>query len=87
MTRIVADESLRAKFSNFAGPVEVCDDAGRVIARLFPVLDPSEWEPVEPQISPEELQRRREGPDYSTAEVLAFLENLCCSRFAGSDRR
>lgn len=78
MNQVVADEALRAKFSNFLGPVEVCDESGRVIARLFPTLDPSQYEPMEPQISKEELQRRKQskGKTYSTAEVLAHLEKL-----------
>jgi hypothetical protein len=43
---------------------------------VIPVLDPSLYEPVEPTISPEELERRKLEPDYSTAEVLAHLEKL-----------
>ena len=78
MTRVIADEVLRAKFANFSRPVEVCDESGRVIARLFPTAVPSELEATEPPISKEELLRRKQskGKTYSTTEVLVHLEKL-----------
>ena len=78
MNQVVADERSGRSSLNFLGPVEVCDESGRVIARLFPTLDPSQYEPMEPQISKEELQRRKQskGKTYSTAEVLARLKKL-----------
>jgi hypothetical protein len=41
-------------------------------------VDPSEYELMEPQISKEELQRRKQskGKTYRTAEVLAHLEKF-----------
>jgi hypothetical protein len=42
-----------------------------------PNFDASEYEPVEPpRLSAEELQRRRQEPDYSTEQVLDYLEEL-----------
>jgi hypothetical protein len=76
MTQIVLDAALRSKLYDLKQPLELCDESGRILARLVPVLDSSDFEPVEPQLSAEELQRRRGEPEYSTAEVLAHLENL-----------
>ncbi|HEY7154263.1 MAG TPA: hypothetical protein VH575_09935 [Gemmataceae bacterium] len=76
MTQIILDATLRSKLHNLSQPLELCDESGRILARLTPVLDPSQYEPVEPQLSPDELQRRRQEPDFSTAEVLAYLEKL-----------
>ncbi len=77
MTRIVVDEALRTRFHNFAEPFELCDDSGRVLARVIPQLDPAEYN-LEPEISQEEIRRRRQSNErtYSTAEVLARLERL-----------
>ena len=76
MTQVVVDKTLLAQLRGLTEPLELCDASGRILAHLVPALDPSLYEPVEPQLSPEELQRRREEPDYSTAEVLAHLEKL-----------
>lgn len=46
-------------------------------AMAEPNFDPSEYGPEEPPpLTPEELQRRRQEPDYSTEKVLAYLEEL-----------
>jgi hypothetical protein len=76
MTQIVLDGTMRSKLQDLRQPLELCDESGRVLAHLIPVLDPSQYEPVEPQLSTEELQRRRQEADYSTLEVLAYLEKL-----------
>jgi hypothetical protein len=77
MTRIIVDETLRNKLHNFAQPLELCDDSGRVLAHLIPSLDPSRYN-LEPQISSEEALRRLHAKEksYTTAEVLAYLEKL-----------
>lgn len=50
---------------------------GRVLARVMPVYDPSEYGPLEPQISEEELQRREKSDKWHTTEqVLAHLKSL-----------
>ena len=76
MTKVIVDETLRSKLHNLTQPLELCDSSGRVLARLVPLPDPSQFEAVEPQLSAEELQRRRQEPDHSTAEVLSHLEKL-----------
>lgn len=76
MTQILVDAVLRGKLQDMRQPLELCDETGRIVGRFIPALDPSRYETVEPQLSPEELQRRREEPEYSTAEVLAHLESL-----------
>jgi hypothetical protein len=77
MTRIVVDEGLRAKLQGLSQPLELCDESGRVVARVFPNIDLSEYEPWEPPTSEEELQRRESSTDwYTTQEVLAHLKSL-----------
>ena len=76
MTRIIVDQSLRNRLNNLSEPVELCDESGRVLGRLFPSADMSQYEPLEPQVSEEELDRRESAQEkcYTTAEVLAHLE-------------
>jgi len=78
MTRIILDASLRSKLLDLKQPLELCDESGRLLARLLPAIDPFAYEGLEPQISKEELQRRKQnkGKTYTTAEVLAHLEKL-----------
>jgi hypothetical protein len=78
MTRVIADETLPGKLHNLAQPVEVCDTTGRLLGRFFPVLDPSQYEGLEPEISKEELERRKQskGKTYTTAEVINYLKKL-----------
>jgi hypothetical protein len=76
MTQVIVDEALRAKLLDLTRPLELCDSSGRVLGRFLPVLDPALYEGLEPQISEEEIQRRKQnkGKTSSTAEVLARLE-------------
>jgi hypothetical protein len=73
----VVDELLRSKLHNLSEPLELCDESGRVLARLTPKLDLSKYGPKEPPISEEEL-RRREKSDrwYTTEQVLQRLREL-----------
>jgi len=77
MTQVIVDEMLRGKLHNLSQPLELCDASGRVLARLIPLLDPSQYN-LEPQISQEEIRRRKQAKEksYTTAEVLAYLETL-----------
>ena len=77
MTRIICDAALREKLHDLARPLELCDESGHILARVVPVRD-TKLDILEPQISKEELQRRRlqGGKTYTTAEVLAHLESL-----------
>lgn len=78
MTRIVIDADTRRKLLDLNSSLELCDESGKVLARVIPRFDPSEYEGLEPQVSEEELRRRVENPGrtHTTAEVLAYLESL-----------
>jgi hypothetical protein len=76
MTKVVVDEMLLSKLHNLTKPLELCDQTGRVLGRVFPVLDLSEYEPWEPPISQEELRRREQSDRwYTTEQVLAHLKS------------
>jgi hypothetical protein len=79
MTRVVVDPTLRSKLHNRSEPLELCDESGRVLARVIPQgdLDPAQYD-LEPQLSREEMRRRKQSnePTYTTAEVLACLEKM-----------
>jgi hypothetical protein len=78
MTRITVDENLSTQLNGLPQPVAVCDPSGRVLGRFVPLIDLSEWEPVSPDISDEELARltKSDAKRYTTAEVLSYLEKL-----------
>lgn len=77
MTRIIVDDLLRTKLRNFEQPLELCDESGRILARLVPQAEVSQFEQREPSISEEELRRREQSKKwYTTAEVLAHLKGL-----------
>jgi hypothetical protein len=78
MTQVLVTETLRSMLHNLSQPLELCDESGQILACVFPMLDLSQYEPLEPQISREEMQRRKQskGKRYTTAEVLAYLEKL-----------
>ncbi len=76
MTRVLLDEVLRNKLLNLRQPLELCDEAGNVVARVTPTGEGAASGAREPQLSEQELQRREQEPEYSTEEVLAHLEKL-----------
>ena len=76
MTQITLDAALRSKLHDLSQPLELCDEQGHILARVIPVLDPSQYEAYEEPITPEELERRRHEPEISTAELLAYLRSL-----------
>ncbi len=77
MTRITIDAELRARLLNLTEHLELCDETGKVVARVRPVFDPSDWEPLEPSISEEELDAREKSNEwFTTEEVLKHLEQL-----------
>jgi hypothetical protein len=77
MTRVIVDETLRNKLGNLLEPVELCDESGRVLARVVPLQDLDDYELWEPPISEEELQRRERSEKWHTTEqVLAHLRSL-----------
>jgi len=76
VTRILLDSTLRSKLQDLTQPFELCDESGRVLGRFIPLLNSPPGHGVEPHLTEQELQRREQEPDYSTAEVLAHLEKL-----------
>lgn len=63
MMRMIVDANLPGKLINLIQPVELCDPDGGVLGKFFPSLDPSEYN-LEPQITREELQRRKREDLY-----------------------
>ena len=78
MAQITLDSTVAGRLLGITQPVELCDPTGRVLGRFVPLIDQSQWEPVSPDVSEEELDRRAKSSErrYSTAEVLTHLENL-----------
>jgi hypothetical protein len=78
MTQIILDAATSGKLAELGRSVELCDPSGKVLGRFVPLIDLSEWGPVSPPVSEEELDRREKsgGKRYTTAEVLARLEKL-----------
>jgi hypothetical protein len=78
MPKITLDETLSSTLHELTDEVELCDPSGRVLGRFIPKIDMSEWEPISPDVSEEELDRRQNSKEkrYTTAEVLAYLEKL-----------
>ena len=77
MTRVILDPDLIGKLLNLEQPLELCDEAGHVLARVLPVVDPALYEDLEPQISREELDRRKHelhdcGGASISGEALMF---------------
>jgi hypothetical protein len=76
MTRIIIDEALRKKLHNFSEPLELCDESGRSLARVVPVVDLTQYEAWEPPINEEEMRRREQSNKwYSTEQVIAHLKD------------
>ena len=81
MLRITVDDELRKKFKDFKEDVELYDSDGRVVGRFHisaPWTDPDQWEPLTPEISQEQIERRLEegGGTYTTAQVIEYLSKL-----------
>jgi hypothetical protein len=78
MTRVILDSATISKLHNLSQSLQLCDETGKVRAKLVPVIDPSDYEPVPPpEMSAEELKKCFESKRWhTTAEVLAVLEKL-----------
>ena len=77
MTKVIVDAALRSKLHNLTEPLELCDESGQPLARVMPLPDLSHYEPWEPPIREEELQRREQSDKwYTTEQVLAHLKGL-----------
>ena len=77
MTKVVLDSALKSKLHNLTEPLELCDESGRTLAHVTPLPDLSQYEPWEPPMSEEELERREQsGKWYTTEQVLEHLKRL-----------
>lgn len=77
MTQIILDASLASKLNELGQAVELCDPSGQVIGRFVPKIDLSQWEPISPDVTEEELDRREQQDEwYSFDEVMAHLKSL-----------
>jgi hypothetical protein len=78
MIQIVFDATASSKLNDLSNIVEFCDPSGRVLGRFIPLIDISDWEPLSPEATEEELDLRERAGEkrYTTAEVLAHLEKL-----------
>jgi hypothetical protein len=78
MTRITIDADLERKLLGFSRELELCDQEGRIVARVKPVIDAFAFDPQMPLLSTEELDRISKSPQkrYSTQEMLEYLEKL-----------
>ena len=76
MTRVVLDAHMCEKLLGLGQPADLCDESGRVVGVFMPLTEREAANRARPPITAEELQRRRTEPDYSTDEVIAYLENL-----------
>jgi hypothetical protein len=78
VTQIILDANLTTRLNELGQSAELCDPSGQVIGRFVPRIDLSQWEPITPEVSEEELDRREQANEkrYTTAEVLAHLEKL-----------
>ncbi|MCI0460487.1 MAG: hypothetical protein L0Z62_26330 [Gemmataceae bacterium] len=78
MTQITLDAQLANQLNGLTRTVDLCDPAGRVLGRFVPLVNVADWEPITPEASEEELDRRERSnaKRYTTAEVLAHLEKL-----------
>ncbi|MBP87945.1 MAG: hypothetical protein CMJ64_14680 [Planctomycetaceae bacterium] len=71
----MVDQSTRTKLGNLESPLELCDEAGRVLGIFTPAADPAVYQGVDSPTSPEELRRREEqGGGRPLSEILADLE-------------
>ena len=79
MTRVIADESLKARFKGFLEPLEIRDEEGRLLGFFQPgvVNDPEVLAWADSVFTEERLERsRRSTVSYTTEEVLEHLRKL-----------
>ncbi len=77
MTQITLDATLATKLHDLGQTVELCDPSGRVVGKFVPLIDLSVWEPISPDVSEEELDRRGQSDEWVTSEeVWAHLKRL-----------
>jgi len=79
MPSIVIDNDLYEKLRWLCQVTKLCSADGQILGRFVPEAISGAWEPITPEITKEELDRRGKGTKwYSTAEVLEHLNQLGC---------
>lgn len=88
MDTITISSDLANQLGDLHSSVELRDPNGRKVGRFVPILDLTGWEPVTPDITDEERQRRKAStePRMTTAELLASLESRHVSNRVDADR-
>lgn len=77
MVRLTVDDALRKKLRDFSVPVELCDEAGQILAHVLPCPNPDDYELHEPPMDEDELRRRENSTTwYTTDQVLERLRGL-----------
>lgn len=76
MTRVVIDSDLLSRLSFLSEPLEFCSESGQVLGSFTPHPDRAAALRAMPQFSEEELQRRAQGPGYTTEQVIEYLKSL-----------
>jgi hypothetical protein len=75
MNPVTLDADTATKLSCLNQPVDLVDPSGRILGQFIPQFDLSEWEPLTPDITEEELDRRAQSTQwYTTEEVIAHLK-------------
>lgn len=78
MTHVIVEPGLSATLEESRGPLTLCDSGGRVLGVFYPRVEEVDYEDIErarPKLSKEEIERRRQGPTYSTSEVIQRLKS------------
>lgn len=77
MTQLIVDAALASKLQETASSVQLCTPGGQVLGTFVPKMDLSEWEPLTPEVSEEELDEQEQSPEwYTLDQVLAHLKSL-----------
>ena len=75
MTRVIVGPDVWASLAAIKGPTQLCDEAGHVLGYFTPAAEKPLYDKVQPRISEEELQRRRQEKGGRTlGEILDDLE-------------
>ena len=86
MTKLILDQTSEIRFADLKERVEICDGSGRVLGYFIPVVNRSLYKEVEIPFSEAELRKAEEETEsYTTAQVLACLETLGRTSYAGNE--
>jgi hypothetical protein len=79
MTKVVVDKNLRGKLHDLAESLEFCDESGETLGFFQPAgrPDAADYAWAKATVTDDELNRASQETElFTTAEVLAHLENL-----------